>query len=59
MLEILSFRQQMRKDIAVEAEDDNCPITYGENNGWHTVGRAITTKRTDEAKGWANELSNY
>ena len=35
------------------------PITYEGEHGWHTVGRAITTRNTDEAKGWNKEMENY
>tara|TARA_B110000285_G_C14617407_1_gene377623 strand:- start:66 stop:239 length:174 start_codon:yes stop_codon:yes gene_type:complete len=45
--------------MAVKEANDQVPINYENEGGWHTVGRAITTKGTDESKGWSNELANY
>jgi len=55
----LSWREEKKKGIAVKEEDDLVPIKYEGQSGWYTVGRAITTRTTDEAKGWKKELANY
>jgi len=59
MHDILQWREEKKKGIAIKESDDMVPITYEGKSGWHTVGRAITTSKTDEAKGWRKELDNY
>jgi hypothetical protein len=59
MRDILHYREEKKKGMAIKEPDDIPPITYEGKNGWHTLGRAITTRTTDEAKGWHKELNNY